>query len=50
VFARQATDYFADDVVAGIIASVRGLIGIDELQARTGYGAAPKRELPPDRD
>ena len=47
---QQPDDYFADDVVAGIIASVRGLIGIDELQARTGYGAAPKRELPVDDD
>jgi hypothetical protein len=45
---QQPDPYFADDVVAGIIASVRGLIGIDELTARTGYGAAPKRELPPD--
>jgi hypothetical protein len=27
--------YWADDVVAGIIASVRALIGIDELHART---------------
>jgi len=27
--------YWADDVVAGVIASVRALIGIDELHART---------------
>jgi len=27
--------YWADDVVAGIVASVRAVIGIDELQART---------------
>ncbi|MFZ5624613.1 MAG: hypothetical protein ACOY71_09330 [Gemmatimonadota bacterium] len=27
--------YWADDVVAGIIASVRALIGVDQLQART---------------
>jgi hypothetical protein len=27
--------YWADDVVAGIIASVRALIGVDELHART---------------
>ncbi len=27
--------YWADDVVAGIIASIRAVVGIDELQART---------------
>jgi hypothetical protein len=27
--------YWADDVVAGVIASVRALIGVDELHART---------------
>lgn len=46
--ADRPDDYWADDVVAGIIVSVRNLIGIDELQARSGYGAAPKREPPPD--
>ncbi len=34
--AEQRPDsYWADDVVAGIIASVRALIGVDELHART---------------
>ena len=47
-------DYWADDVVAGIIASVRALIGVDELQARTEsrYSGAQKRlvvdEEPPE--
>ena len=38
-------DYWADDVVAGIIASVRALIGVDELQARTEarYSGSHKR-------
>ena len=37
--------YWADDVVAGIIASVRAVIGIDELQARTEarYSGSHKR-------
>lgn len=40
--------YWADDVVAGIIASVRALIGVDELQARTEsrYSGAHKRIVP----
>jgi hypothetical protein len=46
--ADQPDAYWADDVVAGIIASVRALIGIDELQARTaGYAGAPKKDVPP---
>jgi hypothetical protein len=32
---QRPDPYWADDVVAGIIASVRALIGVDELQART---------------
>jgi hypothetical protein len=37
--------YWADDVVAGIVASVRAVIGIDELQARTEarYSGGHKR-------
>ena len=37
--------YWADDVVAGIIASVRALIGVDELHARTEarYSGSQKR-------
>jgi hypothetical protein len=40
--------YWADDVVAGIIASVRALIGVDELHARTEarYSGATKRAAP----
>jgi hypothetical protein len=33
--AERPDPYWADDVVAGIIASVRALIGVDELHART---------------
>jgi hypothetical protein len=43
--------YWADDVVAGIIASARALIGIDELHARTEarYSGPNRRDsLPPD--
>ncbi len=32
---ERPDSYWADDVVAGIVASVRAVIGIDELQART---------------
>jgi hypothetical protein len=36
VVAHQRPDpYWADDVVAGVIASVRAVLGIDELHART---------------
>jgi hypothetical protein len=40
--------YWADDVVAGIIASARALIGIDELHARTEarYSGPMKRVTP----
>ena len=46
---EQPDDYWADDVVAGIIASVRVLIGVDELAARTeaqypGAGKPPVEE------
>ena len=43
--------YWADDVVAGIIASARDAVGIDELQARTEArysGGVPRPILPPD--
>jgi hypothetical protein len=42
--------YWADDVVAGIIASARALIGVDELQARTEArysGGVPRPVIPP---
>lgn len=40
--------YWADDVVAGIIASARALIGVDELHARTEarYSGPMKRVAP----
>jgi hypothetical protein len=40
--------YWADDVVAGVIASVRALIGVDELHARTEarYSGPVKRVSP----
>lgn len=44
----QRTDpYWADDVVAGIIASVRAVIGVDELHARTEarYSGPHKRPV-----
>lgn len=45
--AERPDPYWADDVVAGIIASVRALIGVDELQARTEarYSGGQKRPL-----
>ena len=48
--AGRPDDYWADDVVAGIIASVRALIGVDELHARTEarYSGTHKRIAPED--
>jgi hypothetical protein len=45
---QRPDPYWADDVVAGIIASVRALIGIDELHARTEarYSGGHKRATP----
>jgi hypothetical protein len=45
--ADRPDPYWADDVVAGIIASVRALIGVDELHARTEarYSGGFKRPL-----
>jgi hypothetical protein len=42
---QRPDPYWADDVVAGIIASVRALIGVDELHARTEarYSGGHKR-------
>jgi hypothetical protein len=43
--------YWADDVVAGIIASARALIGIDELQARTeARYSGPVRRISPEEE
>jgi hypothetical protein len=48
---EQPDSYWADDVVAGIIASARALIGVDELHARTEArysGGIPRPVLPPE--
>jgi hypothetical protein len=43
--------YWADDVVAGIIASVRALIGVDELHARTeARYSGPVRRASPEEE
>jgi len=45
---RRPDPYWADDVVAGIIVSVRAVVGVDELMARTEarYSGAHKRAAP----
>jgi hypothetical protein len=45
---ERPDSYWADDVVAGIIASARALIGVDELHARTEarYSGPMKRVTP----
>lgn len=40
--------YWADDVVAGIIASARALIGVDELHARTERYSGPLKRVSPE--
>ena len=47
---QRPDPYWADDVVAGITASVRALIGVDELHARTEarYSGGPKRTASPE--
>jgi hypothetical protein len=47
---ERPDSYWADDVVAGIIASARALIGVDELHARTEarYSGPIKRVTPED--
>jgi hypothetical protein len=49
---EQPDDYWADDVVAGVIASVRALIGVDELHARTEsrYSGSHKRPIHEESD
>jgi hypothetical protein len=43
--------YWADDVVAGIIASVRALVGGDELHARTeARYSGPVKRISPDEE
>ncbi|HET9603792.1 MAG TPA: hypothetical protein VFO96_05840 [Gemmatimonadales bacterium] len=49
--ADRPDPYWADDVVAGVIASARALIGVDELQARTEArysGGVPRPVVPPE--
>lgn len=47
---QRPDPYWADDVVAGITASIRALIGVDELHARTEarYSGGHKRATPPE--
>ena len=45
--AERPDPYWADDVVAGIIASVRAVIGVDDLAAR--YGPPPEASGEGDR-
>lgn len=49
---ERPDDYWADDVVAGVIASVRALIGVDELHARTEarYSGSHKRVIQEETD
>jgi hypothetical protein len=49
---ERPDSYWADDVVAGIIASARALIGVDELHARTEarYSGPMKRAAPDDEE
>jgi hypothetical protein len=43
--------YWADDVVAGVIASVRALFGVDELHARTeARYSGPVRRISPEEE
>ncbi|HEU4569473.1 MAG TPA: hypothetical protein VFS07_02785 [Gemmatimonadales bacterium] len=43
--AERPDAYWADDVVAGVIASVKAVIGVDELHARTEsqFGGRPRQ-------
>lgn len=48
--AERPEAYWADDVVAAIIAFARATVGVDELQARTEArysGGVPRPQLPP---
>ena len=46
---ERPDSYWADDVVAGIIASARALIGVDELHARTeARYSGPMKRVSPD--
>lgn len=48
---ERPDSYWADDVVAGIIASARALIGVDELHARTeARYSGPLKRVAPDEE
>ena len=48
---ERPDSYWADDVVAGIIASARALIGVDELHARTeARYSGPMKRVAPDEE
>jgi hypothetical protein len=48
---ERPDSYWADDVVAGIIASARALIGVDELHARTeARYSGPLKRVTPEED
>lgn len=48
---ERPDSYWADDVVAGIIASARALIGVDELHARTeARYSGPLKRVTPDEE
>lgn len=48
---ERPDSYWADDVVAGIIASARALIGVDELHARTeARYSGPMKRVTPDEE
>ena len=48
---ERPDSYWADDVVAGVIASVRALIGVDELHARTeARYSGPVKRVSPDEE
>jgi hypothetical protein len=48
---ERPDSYWADDVVAGIIASARALIGVDELHARTeARYSGPMKRVSPDEE
>ena len=48
---ERPDSYWADDVVAGIIASARALIGVDELHARTeARYSGPMKRISPEEE
>jgi hypothetical protein len=45
---ERPDDYWADDVVAGVIASVKAVIGVDELHARTESQFGGRKQATPE--